>query len=710
MIHDTLNPLALAAAILVPSGVLAQTAPASLSSLPPVTVTGTRIDAPPFDVPASIDRIGSDTIADTHLQVNLSESLGGVPGLLARERQNYAQDLQISVRGFGARSAFGIRGVRLYVDGIPATLPDGQGQISHVDLGSAERIEVLRGPFSALYGNSSGGVIQVFTEDGTGAPTVTLGAAGGSDGAARVGTKVSGANGTLGYVLDVSRFRTDGYREHSATQRDIGNVKLTFRPDPSSKLSIVANSLDLPEAQDPLGLTRSQFDADPRSVDPVALSFNTRKSVNQTQLGATYERELDAADSLRVLAYGGHRGTEQFQAIPTGPQANPLHPGGVIVLGRDYSGADLRWTLKQPLGEQPVTLVAGLAYDTLAEHRRGVQNVVGSTLGVEGALRRDEHNDVTNVDEYLQASWQIAPAWTLDAGLRHSSVRFRSTDAYIVGSNGDDSGSTRFGATLPVAALMFRASERVHLYAAAGRGFETPTLNELAYRPQGVPGLNFGLQAAHSDNVEVGVKTRFDAVGELNAALFETRTDHEIVTQTNSGGRSTYQNAGRTQRKGLELAWSRRYGENLRAQAAYTWLDARYADGFATCTGTPCAAPNQQIPAGNRIPGIARSALYAALGWAPPVGWRAGVEARLLSRVAVNDANSEAAAGYGVASANLGYVAHWAGWEWRGFGRLDNLAGRKVSGSVIVNESSGRYYEPAPGRTWLVGVSGAFTF
>ncbi|MDE2095312.1 MAG: TonB-dependent receptor, partial [Burkholderiales bacterium] len=424
--------------IAAPSAALAQAdagGVAGTTRLAPVVVTATRTEARAFDIPASIDRIGGDEVRDGRAQINISESLGGVPGLLARDRQNYAQDVQISVRGFGARSTFGIRGVRLYVDGIPATLPDGQGQISNVDLGSVGSIEVLRGPFSALYGNSSGGVIQVFTEEGTGAPRLNFSAASGSDGLLRLGAKAIGEVGNFGYVVSASRFTTDGYRDHSATTRNLGNAKLTLRPDAESQLTVIANSMALPQAQDPLGLTRAQYEANPRGVDPSALAFDTRKTLDQTQLGLIYERRIDPANALRLLTYAGHRNAEQFQSIPTGPQASPLHPGGVIALGRDYRGADLRWTLKSTLADAPLTLVSGLAYDALAEHRQGYQNFIGTTLGVQGALRRDEINDVANFDQYLQANWQFAPKWSLNAGLRHSQVRFKSTDAYIVGTN-----------------------------------------------------------------------------------------------------------------------------------------------------------------------------------------------------------------------------------------------------------------------------------
>lgn len=680
------------------------------STLAPLVVTATRVQAPAFDVPASIDRIELDPSRSAQAQVNLSENLGGVPGLLARDRQNYAQDLQISVRGFGARSAFGIRGVRLYVDEIPATLPDGQGQISNVELGSAERIEVLRGPFSALYGNASGGVIQVFTEDGRVPPALSVNGVTGSNGLVRLGTKVSGTEGGFGYVASASRMRTDGFREHSAAERNIANLKATLALGHGSRLTLVANRLSLPSAQDPLGLTRAQMEADPRSVDPAALAFDTRKSVAQSQGGAVLEQRIDARNALRLLVYGGQREIQQFQSIPTGPQANPLHPGGVIVLGRNYSGADLRWTLKSADAGRGWNVVAGLAYDLLNEHRQGYQNFIGSVLGVQGELRRDEQNRVASLDPYVQAQWRFAPAWTLNAGLRRSHVAFDSTDHYIVAPNPDDSGSASYGATLPVLGLMFDLSPSVHLYATAGRGFETPTLNELAYRPGGETGLNFALKPATSRSVEAGVKLRGAAWGDASAALFETRTDDEIVTLSNSGGRSTYQNAGSTRRRGLELEWVRRFADALRMQASVTWLDARYQDGFSTCSGVPCLTPNLAIPAGNRLPGLARSAAFASLAWAPPQGWHAGVQLRLLSNVVVNDANTDAAAGFAVASVNAGYLLHAGRWTLNGFARVDNLFDRRYVGSIIVGDGNGRFFEPAPGRSWLAGLSGTLEF
>ncbi|MCK9685036.1 TonB-dependent receptor family protein [Scleromatobacter humisilvae] len=678
-----------------------------------VTITATRIATPAFDVPASITLVTLSPDTDTRPGINISETLGGVPGLLARDRQNYAQDVQISVRGFGARSTFGIRGVRVYIDGIPGTMPDGQGQISNVDLGTAAAIEVLRGPFSALYGNSSGGVVQVFTEDGGGSPKWTFGGGAGSNHELRYDGKLTGAEGNLDYVASVSHFETDGYRQHSAARRDIENVKLGLRLDERSRITIVGNGVELPYAQDALGLSRVELQTiGPRAADPSAIQFNTRKSLAQTQAGVIYDLRVDADNALRAMVYGGHRDTEQFQSIPVTSQASATAPGGVIQLGRDYDGADLRWTTQGIVDRQRWSLVGGLAYDKLREHRYGYQSFIGTggaqVVGVQGALRRNEINDVQDLDPYLQGEWHPADAWTLDAGVRHSSVRFVSHDEYIVGTNPNDSGGANYSATLPVLGVLYALRPDVHFYATAGKGFETPTLNEIAYRPDKLTGLNFDLKPSRSKNLELGVKTQSATWGVLDAAVFGTRTTNEIVTLSNTGGRSTYQNAASTRRLGLELEWSKPLPHDLNAQVAYTLLDAQYTDAFAECVTTPCASTH--VASGNRIPGVARNALFASLAWAPAQGWRAGVEARALSRVFVNDTNADPAASFVTANLSGGYLWPLGHWQWSAFGRVDNVTGRRYIGSVIVNEGNGRYFEPAPGRAYFAGLTGSYRF
>ncbi|HEY2401480.1 MAG TPA: TonB-dependent receptor, partial [Steroidobacteraceae bacterium] len=534
-----------------------------------VVITATRIEADPFNIPAAISSVSAEQLRNDALGVNLADDIATVPGLLARNRNNYAQDQQISIRGIGANSAFGIRGVRVYQDGIPATGPDGQGQVSQFNLDSASRVEILRGPFSALYGNSSGGVIQLFTATGNGPLKLRSAVAYGSFDNMRASLNALGSVGGLGYNLDFSHFQVDGFRDHSAAKNDSFNGKLNYSFNDANKLALIANVVARPNAQDPLGLTPQEFAADPESTDPAAARFNTRKSLQQQQVGLIYDLTINDQQSVRVLGYGGHRIVQQFLSIPSATQAAPGSAGGVVGLNRQYGGADARWSWNGDLLDRPMNWVVGVSYDNQNELRRGYNNFVGPTLGVQGLIRRNENNIVHNIDEYTQGSWDFASMWSLMVGVRRSDVKFTSNDHYITATNGDDSGGISYGATSPVAGLTFKPADWVRLYASFGQGFQTPLGSELAYRPDGTSGLNFDLRPARSNNTEFGVKIDIDPDITAEFAVFQALTRQEIVVDTNIGGRSTYQNSGRTRRQGAEYSLNYRIAPEWRFQLAY---------------------------------------------------------------------------------------------------------------------------------------------
>lgn len=678
-------------------------AQSAAQTLQTIVVTGTPVAQPAFDVPASVSAVQLNGGGADQPNVNASESLRTVPGVLARDRQNYAQDEQISIRGFGARSTFGVRGVRLYTDGIPATMPDGQGQVSHFDLGSADRIEVLRGPFSALYGNSSGGVIQLFTADGSDPPQQRISAQASRYDTFHLDADARGRVGGFGYNVDLSHFSTGGYREHSRARRDNGNAKLTFDTRNGGRLTLLANSVRVPQAQDPQGLTWAQYLADPRQAASSAITYDTRKSVRQNQGGAVYEQSIDAHQQVRVLAYYGQRDITQFLSVPVFAQASPLSSGGVIGLGTRYGGVDARWIWNGELAGRALQFTAGASWDREDQHRLGYENFVGDAVGVVGSLRRNEQDDVYDLDEYAQAVWQFAPRWSLTAGARHSSVHFSADDAYITAANPDDSGRVTYGATDPVAGLMFDATHDWHLYASFGRGFETPTFNELGYRADGGAGLAFDLRPARSDNAEVGSKWRWSRGGELDVALFQSQTRNELAVFSSSGGRTTYQNIGRARRRGAEVDLDLPLADPWRMQIAYTYLDAQFTQASGCDPLNGCA-----VEAGSRIPGVPRNIFDGTLRWGGDSGWHAGVDVFAVSAVAVNDANSARAPGYALLGADLGYIAHRGGATLSPFLRLDNLFDRRYIGSVIVNDANGRYFEPGPGRSVMLGLSVTF--
>ena len=671
-----------------------------------MVVTAAPTTVSELDTPAAVSVVNGDEMRQAAPRVNLSESLGAVPGLQVQNRQNYAQDLQLSIRGFGSRSTYGVRGLRIYVDGIPATMPDGQGQTSNIDIGSVDTIEVLRGPFSALYGNSSGGVINVTSQTGAQPPTVEASSYYGSFGTWHYGMKATGAvgdgshAGDVDYTVSTNRFTTHGYRDHSGARKNLANARLGVRINDVSKLTLLLNSVDI-KANDAGGLTADEWRDNPRQ-SPRGDQYNTRKNTRQTQAGLRYERQLSAQDDLSVMMYAGERETTQFQSIPRAPQLKPSHAGGVIDLTRHYQGIDTRLTHRGEL-LVPVTLTAGLDYENMSERRKGYENFVmvngAPQYGEQGALRRNERNLMWNVDPYLQTQWQLTDKLSLDAGVRYSSVWFDSNDYYITPGNGDDSGDASYHKWLPAGSLKYALTDAWNVYLSAGRGFETPTINELSYRSDNQSGLNFGLKPSTNDTVEIGSKTRIGN-GLFTAALFQTNTDNEIVVDSSSGGRTSYKNAGKTRRQGMELGLDQQFGESWRLKAAWTWLDATYRTNV--CDDASCN--------GNRIPGIARNMGYASFGSQPEQGWYAGSDIRYMSDIMANDENTAKAPSWTVVGLTTGYKWSYGRMDMDLFGRIDNLFDREYVGSVIVNESNGRYYEPAPGRNYGIGLNLAWRF
>ncbi len=676
------------------------TANPSAVVLNPVVVTGSPVATESFDLPYSVDSVDMRANQAGNLGVNASEALAGVPGLVIQNRQNYAQDLQISVRGFGARAAFGVRGVKLIADGIPATNPDGQGQAATFNLDTAERIEVMRGPFSTVYGNHAGGVIQLFSRNGEGAPRLRANALFGAWGTSKFGVGLEGEQSGVGFVVDASRFDTDGYRDHSKTRRDQGFAKLTFRPDEDSTLTLVANGLRQPDTLDPLGVRWETYQRDPRAVEDVAKQFNTRKSIHHLQGGATYERRL-GEDRLQVSAYSGRRSVTQYQSIPTGPQGNARHAGGVVDFDRDFYGLGARWIAQRSFGDGELTVTVGLDYDRSEDDRRGYENFIGTTLGVKGNLRRNEIDTITSTDPYLQALWKQGP-WQWSAGIRHSRVAFKVDDRYIVGTNGDDSGSARYTETTPSLGVVYTISPVLNAYASYGEGFETPTLNELSYATPST-GFNFGLQPSTSKQAELGLKAFVGDTTRVNAAVFRIETKDEIVVAESSGGRTSYQNAGRTLREGIELAAESEFSPSLTGRASLTWLKAEYDEAFVSRGAT--------VPAGNRIPGVPQFAAYAELAWKPIADLTVAGEALYRSKVYVNDLNDDRPApGYTLFNLRLSAEQKHGPWTLAQLLRVDNVFDRKHIGSVIVGDGNGRYYEPGPERSWFAGASASYRF
>lgn len=682
-------------AALVPLGL----APAWAQELEEVVISASRAEMRSFDTPAAIQRIDRQAIEGGGPQINLSESLARAPGLTILERQNYAQDLQISIRGFGARSAFGVRGIRLLIDGIPATTPDGQGQSSSVSLTSTDRIEVLRGPLAQLYGNSSGGVIQAFTQEATKEPTLSYQNYLGPYGMRRANYQFSDTLDGYGLVADYGTFSTSGYRANSAAERKQFNGKLSFAPNAQTKVLAVFNRFDMPLAQDPLGLTRAQLELDPTLPGNNAVEKFTRKVVVQNQLGTSIQYALDTDSALTARAYYGTRENLQYLASSTW-----------VGLNRGYYGTGLQYNGRARLPEAVLTWAAGYEFDKSTERRQGGASLAGEKKP--GSLTRDEDNEAQNNDFFLQATAQVSESISLVGGLRQSNVSFNSKDYFPVTSNDKDgSGSASFSATSPVLGVTWHANDTLNVYANYGRGFESPTLAEMAYSGKTaatfVNTFNTDVKAASSKHYEIGAKWLPARHARVDLALYQIDTTDEIVVLLNNSGKTSYQNAPGTTRIGWEIAAHAQVSDHVTANLSASAIDAKYAQAFNA--GTP-------IPSGNKIPGIPQSSTFAEIAWTSEatttpsnsaLGARLALEWQQAGRIYANDLNTESADGRSVF--NLAISQRWA-WN-EGlitlYARINNMSDARYVGSVLVNQTANppQSYEPAMPRNWLLGLS-----
>ena len=691
-----------AATVMILMSMLEVGAQAQESQLDTVVVTANRTEQRVLDTAASITVVSAAQIHDAQPEENISEPLERVPGIFALNRQNYAQDLLISSRGFGANSSFGARGIKIIVDGILGTVADGQGQISHIDLASSDHIEVMRGPFSVLYGNSAGGVINVFSESGKPGTEMTPYLSVGSFGQRKEGVKIDGEQDNVNYLVDAGQLHTDGYRAHSGANRDNYNAKLTINIGEATSLKFIVNNVNL-SAADPLGLTAAQLKSDPRQAGTGAVTYDTRKSVEQSQGGLSVVQRIDADDSVTVSTYDGNRHTIQYLASGV---------NGVVNLHRDFYGLNSFWTHAAEINDMPIKLVAGIDGNENQDHRLTFTNS-GGNQQVAGT-DQNYAMEARNLDLYLQGEWRPTDKLAFTTGARQSQTTLSSVSQ----NNLPSLGSHAYEATTDMLSAQYYVQENANVYISYGSGFDTPTLNQIIYSPSyvnygGTNLGNIGLNAARTQQLEIGFKSKLSSTAQINIALFDADTTNDIVIASSNGGKTAYMNAPKTNRQGLELNGQWQLPFQLQASVAYTAVDARVKQTYAekVTSSNPTITTTYLVESGNRIPGVPDQGLFAELMWRKAdASLEFAVEGKAAGSIAANDLNKAYASGYGIA--NLRAIARQTagGWAFSEFARIDNVFDRSYVDSVIVNQASSQFYESQPGRNWLIGTKVVYKF
>ncbi len=614
-----------------------------------------------------------------------AEFLSGLPGIQADSRSNYAQDTRITLRGFGARSAFGVRGVDLQIDGISLTMPDGQGQFSGAILDSVSQANVLTGPVAALYGNGAGGVIRLQTQ----APTINNIAFGGSadeSGLARENVLGEWQQNDFALRAQGSHLQAAGDRPHARAEREQLGAQAYYHFDNNIQAQLRFDKESAPQLQDPLGLTELEWQTDPQQLNTSANFFNTRKQIQHQQTALSL-RQAEGGRRWQLALWNGKRAIEQYLALKGDALTSS---GGVVDLQRNFNGANGNYTWDIVSSNQPVSITLGGEYSTMDDKRKGYINLAGN----HGDLRRNELGQVDSRDVYAIAQWQPTARWQWLAGLRESQVNFSVDDYFVVPGNGDDSGNREFSHLSNALETRYEFTKSWTLHASSGGGFETPTLTETAYTVSD-KGFNQTLEAAQNHQHELGIEYWRQG---MNTALtaFTIQTQDEIVVDQSQNGRTSYRNAAATERNGLELSGRWQLSTQWDSRFVSNYLNAEYSQGQWN---------------GMQLPGVAKINHSLQINWQPfNNDFQVSIRFAHRSAVATSDNNLIKAPASNTADIALsGRLASGTtdGLRWQGqwWIKLANVTNETYVGSVIVNQSNGRAFEPAQARNLLAGVT-----
>jgi iron complex outermembrane receptor protein len=660
---------------------------ANVARLAPVEVEASYLNQSVLNTPASIGVLHADQVLRGRRKTQLNEALNEVPGVFASNGSNHVQGLRLSIRGFGARSAFGIRGLRVRVDGIPATAVDGSTETDAIDSAAIQKIEVRRGPFSVQYGNASGGIVNITTLKPSAGPINRINLSAGANGYRHYVLQTAHEIDGWGVAATASRLHIDGYRHHSRVNLNRFTGKLSHDIGDTGQLKLVTRLLDHPDAQDPGGVTRHRARHHPKQARPANLKYDARENVTQATVGAVYTNQLNKKTTYRLSSFYTHRQFDEY--LPFGKTNN----GGVPSYHRNYFGGGGQIRRDHTLFGHENQAVIGFDARAQFDHRKRHNNDFGN----KGALTQNEDQHASDFAIYGQDAFHIAKRLKVTGGLRYDWLNFDIDDHFVTPYNGDASGSRRYHRLSASGGIIYRLPLSQRIYANIANSFQSPTFDEFA-NPGGNGGFNPSLGLQKAVNYEVGVKGPIGTYGRYQLAAFWIDVDDAIVNYKSGTDRDFYDNAGSSTRKGIEAGGRYRLPWYLSLRAAYTLASYEF-DDYSNKNGTFD---------GNRIPGLPEQTFFAELAWQKPDFGYARVDIRYTGSIYADNANATKVSDYTVVNVRGGKVLIDGKPKLTLYGGIKNLFNAAYYSNIRINAFGGRYYEPAPARTWYLGIEVGF--
>lgn len=647
-----------------------------------IIVTATRMEQPLGQIPASIAVVSGNEVQYARQQLGLDEALASVPGVFFQNRYNFAQDLRIAIRGFGSRSNFGVRGIKIFVDDIPETLADGQTQVDSIDLGSVRQIEVLRGPASALYGNAAGGVINIHSEIGGKTPYAEARVAIGDFGYRKHQLKAGGAVGRLDYLVSLSDLSIDGYRAHSEAENTQINSRFRFRANSNSVFSLTFSASDQPLSNDPGGVTLADATQNPRAARDRNVAFDSGEALDQQKIGLSYKHTLSSGGVVTARNYYLFR---DFR------NRLPFTGGGIVAFDRFFAGGGVSYMQSFNVGSYQHRLITGIDYDRQADDRQRFNN----DDGIEAALTLNQDERITSTGLFLQDEIAVSDRFKVTAGLRYDNIEFDVADSFL--ADGNNSGSRTINDVSPSIGFVFALTAQQTLYGSIATAFETPTSTEFA-NPDGSGGFNPTLEPQKSTSYELGLRGALFEHSEYAIAAFNIDVDDELIPFeiASSPGRDFFANAGKSNRRGLELSVSSEPIPGLRLSLAYTWSEFEFDE---------LVDDNGNNFSGNTIPGIPESFAHVDVSYAHESGFFVAADASYSDELFANNANSARVEGATVANLRIGFDKTIDKIEIKPFVGINNVTDTAFTANVRINAFGGRFFEAGPERNIYGGVS-----
>jgi len=673
-------------------------------TMPPTTISVTRAALPLTKVPLSMHSLDRAEISRARPTWGLHEALANVPGVFVANRYNFSQEQRISIRGFGARSAFAVRGIKILVDGIPQTLPDGQGQLTNLELGDVDHIEVLRGSSSALFGNASGGVISIWTnpqdvagvhEDARFVAGQFSERSGRSWNKWQTTTAVPVGGGTAS--LTVSRLDYEGERDHSAADNRVLNARLRLPLADGWSLALVTDVADNPRADNPGSLTLAELRANRDTVPALNLQRNAGKAVTQIQSGATVRRAMANGGEAAFTLFGLGRSLK-----------NPITTTYIDLDRIDY-GARANVTYPVSIGSLVDRLTAGIDFQRQRDDRKNFAYATSDPAKPDTIRTLDQLEHVTEIGPFVQSALELSSRTTLTAGLRYDWVKFGVQDHLIfttpTDTNPDDSGTRLMHALSGSFGIAVNPSSRATLYANIGSSFETPTTTELANSVSGKGGFNPDLKPQHAWNYEIGARGSLGHRFGFTVAVFQADVRDALIPYEIEAPRFYYRNAGSTRHRGVEVSGDIALVPGVRLNAVWTYADYRY-HRYSFTTGTDSNIVVHTLD-GRALPGIPQHWLNLTLRAQPAAfhGAWAEIQQSRSSGYFVSDTLSTRAAPWWATNVRVGWEGTASGMRLAPFVGINNAFNHLYVSSVVINAARDRFYEPAPGRNIYVGLS-----